>query len=283
MLGLLSLHAKLTEFLCKDLHDIIRFGIGVKCTISYINLVIFYEDLRLSSTPIAAPTVKPNKNAEPILCSCFLFEIYMDALPRCLSPSNNEDASRKDDSSSQKRCPDDSISSNSVCESPVEILIPATASFSIEIEKARMVPASASQSSEDIKSTFAASLSASPRVLIATSCDLNSVTAELEITFSSSSIDDDDNASQEDDSDLEDDEDEEIDDDGANGDEDLLDCPAEKEDSAEAEEEDEETCLFSVLDILNGSGVGRQRRISEQSFESVDWSESDNDDSQVGS
>ena len=140
------------------------------------------------------------------------------------------------------------------------------------------------ESSEDIKSTFATSLSASPRVLIATSCDLNSVTAKLEITLSSF-IDDDDNASQEDDSDFDDEEDDEdeIDDDGVDGDEDLLDCPAAKEHNAEAAEEDEETCLFSVLDILNGSGVGRQRQISEQSFESVDWSESDNDDSRVGS
>ena len=137
---------------------------------------------------------------------------------------------------------------------------------------------------KDIKSTFAASLSASPRVLIATSCDLNSVTAKLEITLSSF-IDDDDNASQEDDSDFDDEEDDEdeIDGDGVDGDEDLLDCPAAKEHNAEAAEEDEETCLFSVLDILNGSGVGRQRQISEQSFESVDWSESDNDDSRVGS
>ena len=216
-----------------------------------------------SSTPIATPTHLPNRDVDSTQSSCFLFEINMDALPRCLSPSKDEDDSRHDDSHSQEGSPDVSCSSNSVCEGPIEIL-------SFEVEQETM-------SHLTRNSVTSASAAASPRVLVATSCDLNPVEAELEIAFISTSNDDD---SDYDDSEVDDDDDD--DDDEEDVEEVVND--ANKEESGVGEVDTKEECKkysISVLDILNGSQIVRQRRISEQSLESVDWSESDNDDSQV--
>ena len=63
-----------------------------------------------------------------------------------------------------------------------------------------------------------------------------------------------------------------VDDDDADDDDDV-ECDADDDD------DDSHYLSLSVLDVVNGSG--RHRRISEQSFDSVDWSESDNEDNQV--
>jgi len=95
-------------------------------------------------------------------------------------------------------------------------------------------------------------------LVISSSCEHASFTAELEISFSSSAdrsldCDDDDAAESEDDGDDEDD---------------SNDSDIEFEDD---QNESHRHFSLSVHDIVNGSG--RHRRISEQSFESVDWSE----------